>query len=61
MDTGISQPTGVAVDWLASKLYWIDTDLHRIYASDLDGSHRVLLVQEDMGYMTNLVLHPKLG
>jgi hypothetical protein len=36
--TGLSDPTGMAIDFAAGKIYWADPTLKRIHSANLDGS-----------------------
>jgi DNA-binding beta-propeller fold protein YncE len=42
--SGLGFVTGVALDLSAGKIYWCDTELHRIQRADLDGSNLETLV-----------------
>ena len=54
-------PTGLAVDWVANKLYWTDSELGRIYVSELDGSSRTVIVSTEDGILSDVVVHPLSG
>ncbi len=54
-------PTGLAVDWVANKLYWTDAELGRIYVSELDGSSRTVIVSTEDGILSDVVVHPLSG
>ena len=45
---GISQPEGLAVDWIARSLYWTDFGRGRVEMSRLDGQSRLVLVWQDV-------------
>jgi len=45
---GISQPEGLAVDWIAHSLYWTDFGRGRVEMSRLDGRSRLVLVWQDV-------------
>jgi len=45
---GISQPEGLAVDWIAHNLYWTDFGRGRVEMSRLDGSSRLVLAWQDV-------------
>ena len=38
--TSIKSPTGLAIDFPSQKLLWLDSKLHQIVSSDLDGGNR---------------------
>ena len=35
----LSRPNGITVDYIAERIYWVDTDEHSIASSDLHGHH----------------------
>jgi len=45
---GISQPEGLAVDWIAHNLYWTDFGRGRVEMSRLDSSSRLVLAWQDI-------------
>ena len=52
ISTDIVQPTGLAIDYDTLTLFWCDAALDRIESSKLDGSHRAVLLEE------NIIFHP---
>lgn len=49
----------LAVDWVGRNLYWTDFVLETIEVSKLDGSHRTVLVSENVTNPRALVLDPR--
>ena len=49
IDSDISQPNAVTIDYLSEKIYWADSDLDRIEYANYDGSERVLVLTADSG------------
>ena len=49
----ISQPNGIAIDYLSERIYWSDAGLDRIEYSNFDGSNRNVVENEGTG-----LLHP---
>ena len=49
VDTGLSLPNAVTVDYIAEKIYWADSDLDKIEYANYDGSERMTLETEDAG------------
>lgn len=49
---------GVAVDWIHDLLYWTDSGTSRIEVSHLDGSHRKVLIYEELEKPRAIALHP---
>jgi len=44
LSNGLGTPEGIAVDWLADRLYLVDSKLDHVEVSDLDGQNRVVLI-----------------
>lgn len=49
----------LAVDWVGRNLYWTDYVLETIEVSKLDGTHRTVLVSENVTNPRGLVLDPR--
>nr|XP_006815763.1 PREDICTED: low-density lipoprotein receptor-related protein 5-like [Saccoglossus kowalevskii] len=49
---------GIAIDWLASNLYWTDVDHSVIMISKLDGMFAITLVSTDIHKPRAIVVHP---
>ena len=37
VQSGLSRPTALTLDYPYNRLYWVDIDQEKIYTSDLDG------------------------
>ncbi|XP_058118481.1 low-density lipoprotein receptor-related protein 6 [Anopheles ziemanni] len=61
VETGLMQPEGIAVDWLAHNIYWTDADARRIEVARLDGSSRRILIWKGIEEPKNLILEPRKG
>uniref|UniRef100_A0A182YL08 EGF-like domain-containing protein n=1 Tax=Anopheles stephensi TaxID=30069 RepID=A0A182YL08_ANOST len=61
VETGLMQPEGIAVDWLAHNVYWTDADARRIEVARLDGSSRRILIWKGIEEPKNLILEPRKG
>ncbi|KAJ1530888.1 hypothetical protein ONE63_005730 [Megalurothrips usitatus] len=57
----LSEPTGVAVDWLADNVFWTDAGRLTVEVARLDGSSRKVLIREALQSPRGIVLHPKNG
>ena len=49
----------LAVDWVGRNLYWTDYVLETVEVSKLDGTHRTVLVSENITNPRALVLDPR--
>lgn len=49
----------LAVDWVGRNLYWTDYVLETIEVSKLDGTHRTVLVSENVTNPRGLVVDPR--
>ncbi|KAJ6225332.1 hypothetical protein RDWZM_003877, partial [Blomia tropicalis] len=61
ISSDLSQPSSLAVDWIASNLYWSDKERHLIEVARLDGSSRKVLIDLDLDQPKCLVLLPNFG
>lgn len=52
---------GLAIDWIHDKLFWTDSGTSRIEVSNLDGSHRKVLLWQDMEKPRAIALNPMEG
>ncbi|XP_048876028.1 low-density lipoprotein receptor-related protein 1B-like isoform X1 [Brienomyrus brachyistius] len=58
---GLATPEGLAVDWIAGNLYWIDSNLDQIEVAKLDGTMRATLIAGGMEHPRALALDPSQG
>ncbi|XP_021709286.1 low-density lipoprotein receptor-related protein 6 [Aedes aegypti] len=61
VESGLIQPEGIAVDWLAHNIYWTDAEARRIEVARLDGSSRRILIWKGIEEPRNLILEPRRG
>ena len=66
ISVGLIKPEGLAVDWIAGKLYWTDFrdaewETNRIEVANLDGSNRKVLFWKDLGLPRAIAVDPLLG
>ncbi|XP_051883463.1 low-density lipoprotein receptor-related protein 2a [Pristis pectinata] len=58
-DSGVTVTENIAVDWIGRNLYWVDYILQTIEVSKLDGSHRTVLLSDNITNPRGLVLDPR--
>ncbi|XP_059560178.1 low-density lipoprotein receptor-related protein 2 [Myotis daubentonii] len=61
INVSIDDPENLAVDWINNKLYMVETKVNRIDMANLDGSHRVILITENLGHPRGIALDPTVG
>ena len=63
MDSGLTFAEGLALDWVARKLYWTNdaSPVDTIEVSELDGSNRKVLIYGGMAIPNDIVVHPMAG
>eukprot|EP00111_Clytia_hemisphaerica_P008576 TCONS_00025050-protein len=57
--SGLGSTEGLAVDWLAKNLYWVDSKKHIIEAANLTGYHRTTVTWTGVNKPRNLVVDPR--
>lgn len=58
---GLATPEGLAVDWIAGNLYWIDSNLDQIEVAKLNGQMRTTLIAGGMEHPRALAVDPGQG
>ncbi|KAH7646170.1 low-density lipoprotein receptor-like protein [Dermatophagoides farinae] len=58
VEGSLSFAEGVAVDWLAHNLYWVDSNFHQIEVAHIDGSFRKTLLTEHLSNPRAIALDP---
>ncbi|XP_029103120.1 low-density lipoprotein receptor-related protein 1B-like isoform X3 [Scleropages formosus] len=58
---GLATPEGLAVDWIAGNLYWIDSNLDQIEVAKLSGAMRTTLIAGGMEHPRAIALDPGQG
>eukprot|EP00063_Salmo_salar_P032241 XP_014007076.1 PREDICTED: low-density lipoprotein receptor-related protein 1B-like [Salmo salar] len=58
---GLATPEGLAVDWIARNLYWIDSNLDQIEVAKLNGKLRTTLIAGGMEHPRAIALDPEQG
>ena len=60
-DVSVCPPGGLAIDWIHDKLFWTDSGTSRIEVSNLDGTHRKVLLWQSMEKPRAIALNPMEG
>ncbi|XP_031438138.1 low-density lipoprotein receptor-related protein 1B isoform X1 [Clupea harengus] len=58
---GLATPEGLAVDWIAGNLYWIDSNLDQIEVAKLNGNMRTTLIAGGMEHPRAIAVDPGEG
>jgi low density lipoprotein receptor-related protein 5/6 len=61
IDTGLSSPHGLAIDWISNKIYWTDVMRTHLSVAELDGSKRRVLFSNDMEKPRGMAVDPTTG
>uniref|UniRef100_A0A8C3UEY4 EGF-like domain-containing protein n=1 Tax=Catharus ustulatus TaxID=91951 RepID=A0A8C3UEY4_CATUS len=55
---GLATPEGLAVDWIAGNIYWVESNLDQIEVAKLDGTMRTTLLAGDIEHPRAIALDP---
>ena len=58
MQSGLSLVEGLAYDWVAENLYWLDSKLNNIQVATAEGHNRMILVNQNISQPRGLSLDP---
>lgn len=58
ISTGLDLVEGLAYDWVAGNIYWLDSKLNTIEVSNENGSNRMVLVKENITQPRGMCLDP---
>ena len=58
---GLESIEGLAVDWMAGNVYWVDPSYDVIEVARLNGSSRMVIISGDMDKPNSIVVHPIQG
>lgn len=61
VQNGLTTTEGLAVDWVASNIYWVESNLDQIEVAKLNGSYRRSLVAGDIENPRAIALDPRLS
>ena len=57
INTSVSWPNGIAIDYMGGKIYWGDGKEDRIEVVDMDGRNRRVLVDDRIPHIFGFSLH----
>ena len=58
---GLAVPDGLAVDWIAKNLYFVDSSAKRIFVCRLNGSHLASLITRNLSNPRGIAVDPRDG
>ncbi|XP_048838951.1 low-density lipoprotein receptor-related protein 1 isoform X2 [Brienomyrus brachyistius] len=58
---GLATPEGLAIDWIADNIYWVESNLDQIEVAKLDGSMRTTLMAGGVDHPRAIALDPRCG
>ena len=58
---GLATAEGLAVDWIAERLYWVESNLDQIEVAKFDGTQRTTLIAGKMESPRAIVVDPRVG
>ena len=58
IESGLSLVEGLAYDWVAENLYWLDSKLNNIQVSTSEGHNRMILINQNISQPRGLSLDP---
>ena len=61
LGSGIDLVEGLAYDWIAKNIYWLDSRLNTIEVAKANGTHRMILVNQNISQPRGLTLDPSEG
>ncbi|XP_041374230.1 low-density lipoprotein receptor-related protein 1-like [Gigantopelta aegis] len=61
IDVGLATTEGLAIDWVAKNIYWVESNLDQIEVAKLDGTNRSTLIAGNMTSPRAIVLDPREG
>uniref|UniRef100_UPI00358E1ABB prolow-density lipoprotein receptor-related protein 1 isoform X2 n=1 Tax=Myxine glutinosa TaxID=7769 RepID=UPI00358E1ABB len=61
VEHGLATPEGLAVDWIAGNIYWVESNLDQIEVARLNGSMRTTLLAGVIEHPRAIALDPRSG
>ncbi|XP_075238130.1 LDL receptor protein 1 isoform X2 [Lycorma delicatula] len=57
--SNLSEPKGIAVDWVSKNIYWVDTGTKKVSVATIDGKKMRTLIEHDLDQPRDIVVDPK--
>lgn len=54
----LTEPRGLAVDWVGQLVYWVDAGMHTLSVASLDGKLRRTLISQHLDQPNDLAVDP---
>jgi len=61
VSSGLATTEGIAVDWIAENIYWVESSLDQIEVAKVDGSKRTTLIAGNMSSPRAIAVDPITG
>jgi low-density lipoprotein receptor-related protein 1 (alpha-2-macroglobulin receptor) len=61
VSVGLATTEGLAVDWIAERIYWVESNLDQIEVAKFDGTMRTTLIAGNMSSPRAVVVDPRMG
>ncbi|KAJ8982651.1 hypothetical protein NQ317_019052 [Molorchus minor] len=61
VDTNLTSPDGLAVDWIANNIYWTNTKNKVIEVARINGSSRKTVIKDNLQDPRSIVIFPRKG
>ncbi|XP_067141896.1 low-density lipoprotein receptor-related protein 2 isoform X5 [Centruroides vittatus] len=59
IDSGLDLVEGLAFDWIAKNLYWVDSRLNTVDVATANGNHHIVLIAENVSQPRGLAVDPR--
>ncbi len=59
VSVGLATPEGIAVDWIAERIYWVESSLDQIEVARFDGSMRLTIISGSMEGPRAIAVDPR--
>lgn len=61
VETNLTSPYGLAVDWMANNIYWTDYGRRVLQVARIDGTCRKTIITSDLQQPRSIALFPRKG